>query len=345
MSHRLPRHLIRSHPRQRRPCSENGCDLTNVNKDCSRRKCKRHCLSSGGCACHQSQTTPALSPAFNLSTLPFTAPPRLPHRQHDDQESRFRLSHPHWFQMTPSPPAPAPQESVSFTLIDFAESGRPGTVQTVTTSSDWWIRPGNMPYETYSTTYLRWMPVEASYAHEVRRGRRILIRAPGIDGSNQDLHIATLLLEDETLNTRLAPRSSRPPRPLPRSPTPPATTADQAIRIASLLLDRRAPRLSSSRPPRPLPRSPSPPASASSSKRKRSATEDSDSEVEIIAYYPAIKQEKSTPPRCHLRRRLSVSQPSTSSASSSATPSSPDFPPSISLPERAAPESHSTRSF
>ncbi|KAK7012363.1 hypothetical protein R3P38DRAFT_3588046 [Favolaschia claudopus] len=70
-----------------------------------------------------------------------------------------------------------------------------------------WIPPGNMPYEVYSPAYLRWMPVEASYAHEVRRDRRILIRAPGVDGSNQDLHIATLLLEEDTLNTRLAPRS------------------------------------------------------------------------------------------------------------------------------------------
>ncbi|KAK6984391.1 hypothetical protein R3P38DRAFT_3197392 [Favolaschia claudopus] len=59
------------------------------------------------------------------------------------------------------------------------------------------------------------MPVEASYAHEVRRDRRILIRAPVVDGSNQDLHIATLLLEEDTLNTCLAPRSSRPSRPLP----------------------------------------------------------------------------------------------------------------------------------
>ncbi|KAK7013026.1 hypothetical protein R3P38DRAFT_3581695 [Favolaschia claudopus] len=185
-------------------CSETGCPSNVVNKDCTQVKCRRHCVSSGGCRCsgHSSQR---LDDAF-FSEFANTPPPAIP--PSDNQESRYRIHTPI---VQPS--------SISFTLVDFHKTGHRGLVTAITSQGLWWSRPGDRRYEVFSPDFARWMEVEPTYAHDLRTRRRVLIRSPGVDGLDQDEHIAALLSEHREEDVcHPTPTSSRPRRPLPASP-------------------------------------------------------------------------------------------------------------------------------
>ncbi|KAJ7256317.1 hypothetical protein C8J57DRAFT_1344415 [Mycena rebaudengoi] len=216
-------------------CRDAHCQSTLVNRNCIQKKCKRHCMSSGGCSCAGHHPTTSVSAPLSVSAPPALSAPAVHHRWRgsfvDDlaalapdftptptimrsrQEELYRSTHPHWFEspsLTLAPPPPPSPFPISVVLVDFARHGHSATVHSINVSSWTWIRPGTQPYEAYSADYFRWMPVPASYPHNLRRQRRLLIRSRGITGSNEDEHIARLLSEADSDTDQLFPLSLYP---------------------------------------------------------------------------------------------------------------------------------------
>ncbi|KAJ7863387.1 hypothetical protein B0H13DRAFT_2565256 [Mycena leptocephala] len=215
-----------------RECRDEHCHSTLVNRCCTQVKCKRHCISSGGCSCagHRPVSAPAPVPLLASALAPaprwhgsflddltsvtndFRPPPNtiMP----NTLELQFRASHPHWFR-SPSPPAVPPSPfPISLVLVDFARQGKPAIIQTIKAYSWNWIRPGNQPYEVYSIDYFQWMLVPSGYVHDLHRRRRLLIRSRGVTSSDEDAQIAMLLDQDDA-EEELPPPTLTNPRHLP----------------------------------------------------------------------------------------------------------------------------------
>ncbi|KAJ7806690.1 hypothetical protein B0H14DRAFT_2610257 [Mycena olivaceomarginata] len=207
-----------------------------TNKKCHRRQCKWHCMASGGCSCpghHPSlgappqDTSPRLSASF-LNALSAAADIYAPRpstiiNEATTNEQKLRITHPHWFSSpTPSPARPS-SLPIAFTLIDFAYDQKPAIVRAMHSSHWDWVSPGDRPYDTYSIQFSRWMPVEAAYSHSLRDHRRILIRSRGVTGSDEDVHIATLVAEIQVHENKLPSVAHAPPPPRPlRLPASPS---------------------------------------------------------------------------------------------------------------------------
>ncbi|KAJ7869079.1 hypothetical protein B0H13DRAFT_2557906 [Mycena leptocephala] len=225
-----------------RECRDEHCHSTLVNRHCTQVKCKRHCISSGGCSCtgHRPVSAPAPVPLPISAQAPFLLPVSAPAPalrwhgsflddlasvtrdfgpprntiMHNTQEQRFRASQPHWFR-SPSPPVVPPSPfPISLVLVDFARQGKRAIIQTIKAYSWNWIRPGNQPYEVYSIDYFQWMLVPSGYVHDLHRRRRLLIRSRGVTSSDEDAQIAMLLDQDDA-EEELPPPTSTNPRHLP----------------------------------------------------------------------------------------------------------------------------------
>ncbi|KAK7029186.1 hypothetical protein R3P38DRAFT_2524733 [Favolaschia claudopus] len=310
-----------SHSVSRR-CEEVNCSSTKVNKCCSKRKCKAHCLSSGGCdvAGHRpapySRPLPPPAPSFldGLNLLAYASQPLPPAPYIDPREAHYRREFPHWFQEpSPSPPRavlgtqPSP---LLVTVVDFAKDREPGTVFVFEQTSRKWIRPGSQPYECYSTEFARWMQVKPGYPHQLHPHCRLLIKARGVVGSDEEHHIAMLAAEERNRDSDndLPFRASTSAAAAATAAT--ATRASTSSLAASSSFSTVPSLAASTSFGSSRAASSSTPCTPSLPARSKAITieEDSDSDVEVVSEVIAIKKEPKTPPR-----RTATYSPSSSS--------------------------------
>ncbi|KAJ7863405.1 hypothetical protein B0H13DRAFT_1899638 [Mycena leptocephala] len=249
-SSRVPQaNATRSQDLNTRECRDEHCHSTLVNRHCTQVKCKRHCISSGGCSCagHRPISAPAPVPLLASALAPalrwrgsflddltsvtndFRPPPNT--ITPNALELQFRASHPHWFRSLSPPPVPLSPFPISFVFVDFAHQGKPAITQAIKAYSWNWIHPGNQPYEAYSIDYFQWMPVPSGYAHDLHHQRRLLIRSRGVAGSDEDAQIAMLLAQHDTEGQLPPPTSTNPRHPPPmhhRPQSSPVTSTTSA---------------------------------------------------------------------------------------------------------------------
>ncbi|KAJ6540762.1 hypothetical protein B0H19DRAFT_1269303 [Mycena capillaripes] len=219
-----------------------------------------------------------------------------------------------------SPPSTVASTSDrSFLLIEFVHDSKPGVPRGIQVPQGfpYWTRPGTEPYECYSADYSTWMQVEACYIHNVRKPPRILVRSMGVTGSDEALHIQTLVAE----NARRADMNS-PRIPPPFPPVPPTSSASGAPSAADKGKGKKLMR-----------------RSGCDGHRKWKQLDDDD-EVLIVDFRPAIKREATTPPpMCkplHIHIPTSPSLPALSSSTSSG-PLSSAGPSTSALPSPDSP--------
>ncbi|KAJ7797939.1 hypothetical protein B0H14DRAFT_3493083 [Mycena olivaceomarginata] len=196
-----------------------------ANKKCRRRQCKRHCVASGGCSCpghHPSPDAPPqdtsrrLSASF-LNALSAAADIYAPRpstiaTEATTNEQKLRITHPHWFSSPTLSPARPYSLPIAFTLIDFVYNQKPAIVRAMHSSHWDWVHPGDRPYDAYS---IQFSPFATTGA--------ILICSRGITGSDEDVHIATLVAEIQVHENKLPSVAHAPPPPRPlRLPVSPS---------------------------------------------------------------------------------------------------------------------------
>ncbi|KAJ7483033.1 hypothetical protein B0H11DRAFT_2232052 [Mycena galericulata] len=308
-------------------CAHRNCKRS-PNTLCESKKCKPHCVSSGGCHCpgHRLEKKPTTeysgrfldSIAHDLDHM-FT-PITRSINQPSPRAQQLRADHPNWFlspslspkQPSSSPLPNPPQRTLaqfsehSLLLVEFHEDGKPALVSGIQDLPDYpfWRRPGREPYQCYSQDYRTWMTVQPSYVHDLRNKRRVLIRSIGVVGSDevvqiQQLHADVADAEETGLIARTNSRLSR------------YTTSHVPSSSSSLTA----------------------PMTKGNSKRSRKESSDDD-EVIIVGYQRAIKTEPVTPPpkrhRPHLALDIPIypspSLPPLSASTSTECPSTSSLP-------------------
>ncbi|KAJ7691318.1 hypothetical protein B0H17DRAFT_1133840 [Mycena rosella] len=155
-------------------CAHNGCGDGHINKLCSSRRCKKHCLElNHNCRCHHPPPPkPLLLPA--LSGVSLSAINAIEHN------------------------AKAKAAEQTFILVTWTRNNKPAFVQAIQGCPLWplWTRGGDEPYKCYSSSYRTWMHVPASYVHKLS-GEPLFVRTIGVNGSDEEFQLHCLLTHNK----------------------------------------------------------------------------------------------------------------------------------------------------